>query len=430
MSMVNLDGYAFNGNEMAETVPSCMDSGVAAMRAKMTGAAYDDLQFVDGNPMLKKTCDANADDMLEAPLTYIDGNEAEEQHAPSISARSARSIMSTEFEPLHWFVENFIAPGATLAVGAPKVGKSWLILDLAISVARGSDFLGKSTNKSPVLYLALEDSERRIKSRMSTYGIAADEVPELLEIATKAPRLDQGLLQAIDAWINAHGGKHCLIIIDVFQKVRGITKKGANVYEIDSEVMYRLNEYAHGKESSIILVHHTNKSTASEDWFSRISGSQGLAGAVDMVFYLDRERDSSFGTIHFDARDAWGNDFVIHFDKGRWSMYSEDVDSYRTMCEYESNAVLIRCCRRVMEKYPGGHDFAKEELLDLFNGWVGSGQLQIPSTTKLTQAFNSIATKLRETEGIDINTGAWCGKQKVYRFSRVKAESSIEPMFT
>jgi predicted ATP-dependent serine protease len=62
-------------------------------------------------------------------------------------------------------VEGLISKGLTILGGSPKIGKSWLALDLAISVANGSPFLGKSVQKTG---LAEQKTMLRMMSRAVT----------------------------------------------------------------------------------------------------------------------------------------------------------------------------------------------------------------------------------------------------------------------
>ena len=72
------------------------------------------------------------------------------------------------FEPIKYVVPGVIVEGLTLFAGKPKIGKSWLLLHAAIAVARGGFTLGDiHCDEGDVLYCALEDNLRRLKSRMA-----------------------------------------------------------------------------------------------------------------------------------------------------------------------------------------------------------------------------------------------------------------------
>ncbi|MBR4656046.1 MAG: AAA family ATPase [Oscillospiraceae bacterium] len=72
------------------------------------------------------------------------------------------TLMNTELRPLSFVVETLLAQGLHILAGSPKVGKSWLALWLAVSVAKGEAVWGLPTKKGTTLYLCLEDSSLRM----------------------------------------------------------------------------------------------------------------------------------------------------------------------------------------------------------------------------------------------------------------------------
>ena len=63
-------------------------------------------------------------------------------------------------------IEDLLYPGTYLFVGAPKLGKSFLMLEFAYHVATGTDLWEYPVRKGTVLYLALEDENRRLQDRL------------------------------------------------------------------------------------------------------------------------------------------------------------------------------------------------------------------------------------------------------------------------
>src|SRR5258705_4827436 len=76
------------------------------------------------------------------------------------------SLVTETFEPINWAVEGMLPEGCILFAGRPKLGKSWFVLQLALAVASGENAFGDfPVNRGDVLYLALEDTRRRLQSR-------------------------------------------------------------------------------------------------------------------------------------------------------------------------------------------------------------------------------------------------------------------------
>src|SRR3954453_4701824 len=171
--------------------------------------------------------------------------EAARAHASgrSLVTVSASALMAKEFPPTDYVVEGYIAEGLTVLAGRPKLGKSWLALDLAISVASGGAALGSvQVQQGSVLYLALEDNERRLKSRLSQ-RLQARPVPEGLVFATHCPRLDKGGTEAISGWLDG-ADQPRLVIIDVFTKVRPESLGRESPHEADYRALAPLKRLA------------------------------------------------------------------------------------------------------------------------------------------------------------------------------------------
>ena len=80
--------------------------------------------------------------------------------------RSCEEIMTTVYKPIEFVIDGLLAQGLYILAGAPKVGKSWLALDMCLSIAKGEKILGLKTSQGTALYLCLEDSYARIQNRL------------------------------------------------------------------------------------------------------------------------------------------------------------------------------------------------------------------------------------------------------------------------
>lgn len=83
-----------------------------------------------------------------------------------LSTRSCEEIMTTVYKPIEFVIDGLLAQGLYILAGAPKVGKSWLALDMCLSIAKGEKILGLKTSQGTALYLCLEDSYARIQNRL------------------------------------------------------------------------------------------------------------------------------------------------------------------------------------------------------------------------------------------------------------------------
>ena len=180
--------------------------------------------------------------------------------------------MCKELPSIRYIVDGLLPQGLAILASPPKYGKSWLALDLCISVALGEPFFGRKTEPCDTLYLALEDSEQRLQSRGQT--VLGDRLPpENCYIGTLAGSLADRLPHQIEAFLHRWPNIG-LIVIDTFQKVRVSARAGSNLYDKDYSDMGILKNIADAHNICILLVHHLRKAPEPGDPFARILGTQ------------------------------------------------------------------------------------------------------------------------------------------------------------
>jgi RecA-family ATPase len=241
---------------------------------------------------------------------------------------NAETLLGMDFAPLEYVIPGYVVEGLTVLGGKPKLGKSWWAYDASIAVATGGKAMGSvDCEQGDVLYLALEDNRRRVKDRLLTLcparkvqGINLDR----LSVRTIAPRIDTGLLVALDKWRIGCANPR-LVIIDVFLKVRPPRKKGEDAYAADYDAVTPLQRYASEHRLAIVLVTHTRKMEA-EDPLEAISGTNGVTGAADAVLVLNR--DGKGTTLYGRGRDIEEIETAMRFDGGQWSILG-DADEVR-----------------------------------------------------------------------------------------------------
>lgn len=195
------------------------------------------------------------------------------------------SLMSQPLQPPNFVVDTMLSQGLHILAGSPKVGKSWLALWLAVTVAKGDTVWNMTAKQGTTLYLCLEDSVLRIQNRL--FEITED-APDSVHFCTECFPIGQGLEDQIETFSAEHPST-VLVIIDTLQMVRPIHDATyANDYR-DLSVLKRL---ADRLGLAILLIHHLRKEKAA-DVFHRISGTTAISGAVDSSFTLVEERRSS-----------------------------------------------------------------------------------------------------------------------------------------
>lgn len=243
---------------------------------------------------------------------------------------TAKELEKMKLPPVEFIVKRLVPIGLGVLAAPSKTGKSFMVLDMAVCIAKGSLFLGYSTNKAEVLYLALEDSKARVKDRLGKI-LGKWEYPAGLYIATEARRLIGGeLTEQIDSHMRKHD-KTKLVIIDTFQKIRPPRKAGKDPYETDYEVLGELQEICKKWKIGVLLVHHTRKKGGKDsDPFELILGSTAIAGASDYMIVLDQKQDNDHFTLHAKGRDIENIDLAIEMDWNafRWQRLGNAQDIY------------------------------------------------------------------------------------------------------
>ena len=198
-------------------------------------------------------------------------------------------------------------------VGAPKVGKSFLMAQLAYHVSMGLSLWGYEVRQGTVLYLALEDNHRRLQERL--YRMFGVESTGNLFFAIGAKQLGGGLEEQLKGFVREHTDTR-LIIIDTLQKIR---EAGAEKYSYanDYEVITKLKRFADISGVCLLVVHHTRKQQA-DDKFDMISGTNGLLGAADGAFLLQKERRAdNAATLDISGRDQQDQRLYLKRDEER-----------------------------------------------------------------------------------------------------------------
>ena len=197
-------------------------------------------------------------------------------------------------------VDGLLYPGTYIFAGAPKVGKSFFMEQLAYHVSTGLPLWELPVRQGTVLYLALEDTKERLQKRMFRM-FGAEETPNLC-FATAAGEVNGNLADQLWNFLREHPDTR-LIIVDTLQRVRG-SDDGKYSYTNDYAVITQLMQMLPDPNAvCLLLVHHTRKQDA-EDKHDMISGTHGLTGAVDGSFVLYKEsRTSNRAVLEASGRD-------------------------------------------------------------------------------------------------------------------------------
>lgn len=272
------------------------------------------------------------------------------------------TLMDMRIKPISFCIDSLLPQGVSMLCGAPKIGKSWLVLDWCVRIAKGEEVWNFKTTKGTTLYLCLEDNLSRIQQRLNEI---TDEVPNKVFFATSSCSLPDGLVEQIESFVAEHKDT-VLVVIDTFQMIR--SKNKDTTYANDYQEIEELKRLADKLKISLLLVHHLRKQ-GDNDPLNKISGTTGISGAVDTTFILDKsKRSQNNATMICTGRDIEYRELELNFSKDNhmWNIVSDSLENPEILLPDDVFAVI---------------EFMKREKL-----FVGSN-------TELTEKFNAVYKK-------------------------------------
>ena len=254
------------------------------------------------------------------------------------------TLMSQPLTPLNFVVDTLLSQGLHILAGSPKVGKSWLALWLAVTVAKGEAVWGMGVKQGTTLYLCLEDSTLRIQSRL--FDLTED-APPTLHFAVMSQQLHNGLVEQIEQFLKEHPQTR-LIVIDTLQRIR-TAGNDANPYASDYRDIGVLKALADKHRIAILLVHHLRKMN-DDDPMNMISGTTGLSGATDSNFVLRKsKRRENTATLYCTGRDIPYRELALEFDGEDhvWKLLSGDCEQ-----KEQPNARILFLLSELLRRQP------------------------------------------------------------------------------
>lgn len=240
---------------------------------------------------------------------------------------SLTELYDTVYQPKAQVIDRLLYSGAYLFAGAPKVGKSFFMAQLGYHVSSGIPLWEYLVHKGTVLYLALEDDYARLQKRLSRmFGVNSI---DNFYFATHAKNLGEGLDGQLKKFMREHPDTK-LIIIDTLQRIREMGGEKYS-YASDYEIVTRLKQFADQHNICILLVHHTRKQGA-DDCFDTISGTNGLLGAADGAFILQKEkRTDNKAMLDIVGRDQQDQRLHLLFDRERciWQLTKAETELWQ-----------------------------------------------------------------------------------------------------
>ena len=249
-------------------------------------------------------------------------------------------------------VDKVLYHGLTVFAGRPKVGKSWLALQLALSVAHGGMFLGGLDVLSPgrVVYVALEESQARTAGRMRKLQGQEDILLQNISMVYSLKPLMAGGAEQLNELLDNQ--KPNLVIIDTFLAIVGGDKGKRDVMRSEYAEIALLKSLAEKYETGIVLVHHLRKAVIGEAVLDAVAGSTGITAAADCVWGMKRE-DAALCSLEAVGREVEQQVLALRFGAVNgigWSLEGigeqvKDARDEREIMTLLSNEGSLSCAK-------------------------------------------------------------------------------------
>jgi hypothetical protein len=223
-------------------------------------------------------------------------------------------LMAKHFDPLDYLVGEILHEGLTILAGKPKKGKSYLALDMSLSMAVGRLALRHfPTKQQRVLYISLEDGERRLQARLRKIQPNLTH-PGGLDFLYSFPKLGAGALEALTHYATDYG----CIIIDVIGRILPDVQtvhKSMSEYQLYTDLFGQLQTFANARHIALLLIDHVRKAS-SDDVYDTIMGSQGKWGTADIGLVYERKGEEKEALLHVAGREIDEQKFIIDLVDG------------------------------------------------------------------------------------------------------------------
>lgn len=290
-------------------------------------------------------------------------NKPNESEPMEFTIIDGNTLMAQEFEPLEFAVDKILPHGVFILAGSGKIGKSWLSLDICVSVATGGKLWEFPSEQGTALYLALEDNHRRLKDRLEKIDAKTLDISKL-KLTTSSFGITGGLIKQTNNFL-AKNPDTKLIIIDTLERVRD-TETDKNIYSCDYRDMTLLREITDKHKLTLLLIHHTRK-MSDPDPLNTLSGSMGLVGSVDGIFVLEKEtRTSNKAKLTIANRDTEGYCFTLELDPKtcKWRFLGNNSD----LAEEKNEWLLLLVDEFLEDEWTGSATELSDALIKIDPG--------------------------------------------------------------
>ena len=339
-------------------------SGTAATNQKGEVEPYT---LSEALASLQQACNAPKREPWSSPSSLpLSRPEGKKGSAPRVF--SGADLFVQEFSPPVFVVDSLLANGTTLLAARPKTGKSWLTLQLALSVAKGEPFLGHFPvmETGAVLYYALEESDNRTHNRLHKLTGWKSGLERISFVYRIDPLMSGGAAQ-IDADLTT--GRFALVILDTLAAVLQPNARRDPLRSEYAEVN-TLRRLAEKHKTCIVVVTHSRKAEA-DYALDAVAGTTGMTAGCDAVWVLNRQKDGNY-ILETIGRETEESVYRLGFEKGEpfgWRLLEEGAAARLTPARTQLLAAVTELgpatSKQLAERLNKSHPAICNQLVEL-----------------------------------------------------------------
>ncbi len=248
---------------------------------------------------------------------------------------SAAELLATNFPEPEWRLHGILPPGLGGLGSRPKLGKSWLALQMSTAISLGVQLWGRETRRTHVFYLALEDNARTLKERLQSQRAGGDMWLDFVDEWPAVTSFES--LLVLEELIQQK--EYGLVIVDTITRVLGradVMNQGAM-----AEVFTRLHKLAKDTGATVLLIDHHHKGAAG-DCIDDFMGATSKTGILDFAMGLYRQRGERAATLRIDGRVTRDASLALQWDHDLtcWQYVGEARDIAKDSVQGEIVAAL------------------------------------------------------------------------------------------
>lgn len=323
----------------------------------------------------------------------------------------ASDIINKEMPPIRWAIDGMLPEGLAVLSGRPKMGKSWIALQMAIAISNGEHLWGHKVIQGDVLYLSLEDKERRLKSRMQLLIPEQERRVNLhrLHIFNQWPRWDKGGREEISNWLEMHSDAR-LVIVDVWKKIAPAKSGKSSEYDEEYTILGPIQQMLlHHNIAMLVVTHNRKPSKDGEgDFVDEVLGSSAITGSADTIMGFRRERGQPEGKLEITSRD---------FEEAMYDLVWEDGWKRRPQGEASLTDPFIRVIYQHIRQPPYYLEGRCVDILNDLTTALDKTPHNWPTSAEWAARRIRQAGPLLYELGVDVDSKQEKGKTRVLRIS-------------